>query len=90
MVFGHNGLRNGEPHAKTAGERPGFIRAVKPVEQLIQLEGVYICISIFNNEHRMVLPVKPQPDAPARIAVFYGIIQQNGSQPPEQRLVAVV
>ncbi len=89
MLFG-DGLGDGQPHSKAAGKGPGPVRPVKAVKEPFQLQRSDLGVGILHREDRVPSQAERHLDRPARVAVFQGVIQQDGRQPPDQRLVSAI
>ena len=85
-----NAARDGKPDAEAAG-RPGGIRAVKAVEQLIQFLPIQVFAAVGGaDDHTLFILFQRKGDRRALRRVFDGVIQQDGDQLPEGVFVPVV
>ena len=81
----HNGLGRGKADSIAAGAAgPGGVRPVKAVEVAGQLPGIQPGAGIGDREDHPPPPSgQGQADGAARIAVLYGVVQQDGQQPKQ-------
>ena len=85
----HDALRNRETEAVTALlPRTGAIHPIEPLEDMRELPGWNLRARIVNRQQGLVLRLlQPQGDRTALVGIFYGIVQQDGSQAAKAILI---
>ena len=78
------------PIPEAAVKAPRLVGPVKPIKQPVQGQGVRRGAGVFHGEKERALFPKLHPDLPARVAVFHGIVQQDGHQAPDGSLVPLI